>query len=64
LRKFENIELPTDHVELISQEMEIEIKVKNEMYIRFWDMSKILVDYLKTKKFLPTSYFTYINYFL
>ncbi|ERI11119.1 hypothetical protein HMPREF0083_00793 [Aneurinibacillus aneurinilyticus ATCC 12856] len=44
--------------------MEIEIKVKNEMYIRFWDMSKILVDYLKTKKFLPTSYFTYINYFL
>ena len=37
LRNFTKIELPTDYVEFKLELAETEIKVRDDMYIRFWD---------------------------
>ncbi|MBC2582757.1 SMI1/KNR4 family protein [Clostridium sp. DJ247] len=36
LEKFSSIEIPLDYLELVREATEVEIKVKDEMYIRIW----------------------------
>lgn len=57
LQKFSNIDIPLDFIELMSLGTEIEIKVKNEIYIRFWgpagcvDMNEAY----QVRKYFPNS---------
>ena len=57
LQKFSKIDIPLDFIELMSLGTEIEIKVKNEMYVRFWRPSGCIDmnEAYEVQKYFPKS---------